>query len=118
VPSPAGPRSAAPREARRPSLRHNGHVIEFTDWAKEILERSEQAARRFNPDAKVRLARVGGTVQAVLTDQPAAEDRLVELGDAAVYVEAGLEGLVDVEEPHDRVVLRPLGSPPNAREHH
>jgi hypothetical protein len=93
-------------------------MIEFTDWAKEILERSEQAARRFNPDARVRLARVGGTVQAVLTDRPAADDRRVELGEAEVFVEAGLEGLVDIEEPHDRVVLRPLGSPPNARELH
>jgi hypothetical protein len=93
-------------------------MIEFTDWAKEILERSEQAARRFNPDAKVRLARVAGTVQAVLTDRPAADDRRVELGEAEVFVEAGLEGLVDIEEPHDRVVLRPLGSPPNRREHH
>jgi hypothetical protein len=93
-------------------------MIDFTDWAKEILQRSELAARRFNPDAKVRLARVGGTVQAVLTDRPAPDDRRVELGEAEVFVEAGLEGLVDIEEPHDRVVLRPLGSPPNAREHH
>jgi len=93
-------------------------VIEFTEWAKEILQRSDQAARRFNPDAKVRVARVGGIVQAVLTDQPAPDDRRVDLGDASVYVEAGLEGLVDVEEPHDRIVLKPSGSKPNARDHH
>jgi hypothetical protein len=93
-------------------------VIEFTEWAKEILQRSEQAARRFNPDAKVRLARVGGVVQAVLTDRPAADDSQVEVGEATLFVESGLEGLVDIEEPHDRVVLRPSGSTPNAREHH
>jgi hypothetical protein len=93
-------------------------VIEFTEWASEILQRSEQAARRFNPDARVRLARVGGVVQAVLTDRPAPDDREVDVGEATVYVEAGLEGLVDIEEPHDRVVLRPSGSAPNAREHH
>jgi hypothetical protein len=93
-------------------------VIEFTEWAQEILQRSEQAARRFNPDAKVRLTRVGGVVQAVLTDRPAPDDREVEVGEATVYVESGLEGLVDIEEPHDRVVLRPSGSAPNAREHH
>jgi hypothetical protein len=34
-----------------------------------------------------------------------------------LYVERGLAGLVDVEEPHDRLVLRPAGSAPNAREH-
>ncbi len=93
-------------------------MIEFTDWAQEILQRSDQAARRFNPDAKVRVARVGGTVQAVLTDQPAPGDLRIELGDASVYVESGLEGLVDIEEPHDRIVLKPSGSKPNAREHH
>jgi hypothetical protein len=95
-----------------------GSMLEFTDWAKEILQRSVQAARRFDPDAKIRLARMGGTVQAVLTDRPGAQDLLFELDGATVYVEQGLEGLVDIEEPHDRVVLKPPGSPPNAREHH
>jgi hypothetical protein len=93
-------------------------MIEFTDWAREILQRSEQAARRFDPEAKVRLARVGGTVQALLTHEPAPDDREMTVGEATVYVESGLEGLVDIEEPHDRVVLRPGGSAPNPREHH
>jgi hypothetical protein len=92
--------------------------IEFTDWAGEILEKSDQAARRFNPDAKIRLARVGGSVQAVLTDAPAPDDLRVEVGPAVIYVEAGLEGLVDIEEPHDRLVLKPAGSSPNARGSH
>jgi hypothetical protein len=92
--------------------------IEFTDWAREILEKSDQAARRFNPDAKIRLARVGDVVQALLTDEPKPEDQRVEVGPATVYVEAGLEGLVDVEEPHDRLVLKPTGSPHNARGEH
>jgi hypothetical protein len=93
-------------------------MIEFTDWAREILQRSEQAARRFNPDAKVRLAQVGGVVQAVLTDRPAPEDRAFDLGQATVYIEEGLEGLVDVEEPHDRIVLKASGSRPNERGQH
>ncbi len=92
--------------------------IEFTEWAREILEKSDEAARRFNPDAKIRLARVGGAVQALLTDQPAPEDREVALGPATIYVEADLEGLVDIEEPHDRLVLKPKGSPPNSRGSH
>jgi hypothetical protein len=99
-------------------VRQNGRVIEFTQWAQEILEKSDQAARRFNPDAKIRLARIGGTVQAVLTDEPETNDEPVELGPATIYVQAGLEGLVDVEEPHDRLVLKPKGSPPNARGSH
>lgn len=99
-------------------MRHNGSMIEFTDWAKEILEKSDQAARRFNPEAKIRLERVGGAVQAVLTDAPRSDDQQVGVGMVTVYVESGLEGLVDIEEPHDRLVLKPKGSPPNAREHH
>ncbi len=89
--------------------------IQFTEWAREILEKSDEAARRFNPDAKIRLARVGGAVQAVLTDEPETNDLPVEVGPATIYVQAGLEGLVDIEEPHDRLVLKPKGSPPNAR---
>jgi hypothetical protein len=93
-------------------------MIEFTEWAREILEKSDQAARRFNPDARIRLAKVGGTVQALLTDEPNEEDQPVEVGPATIFVEAGLEGLVDVEEPHDRLVLKPTGSPPNPRGSH
>lgn len=93
-------------------------MIEFTDWAKEILTRSHQAAARFDPDAKLRLARVGGAVQAVLTDAPDPSDEPVTLDEVTLYVERGLEGLVDIEEPHDRVVLKPPGSAPNPRQSH
>jgi len=93
-------------------------AIELTDWAREILTRSSEAARRFNPDAKVRLARVSGVVQATLTDAPSPDDQMVDVGGATVYVEAGLTGLVDIEEPHDRVVLKPAGSRPNVRAEH
>jgi hypothetical protein len=90
-------------------------VIEFTDWAKEILNKSQAAASRFNPGVKIRLARVGGAVQAVLAEAPEPGDQSAQVDGMTLYVEQGLEGLVDVEEPHDRLVLKPLGSPPNAR---
>ena len=92
-------------------------MIELTDWAREIVGKSQAAAARFNPSARIRLARVGGEVRAELTDAPSAQDQLVEVGTVELYVESGLEGLLDVEEPHDRLVLRPLGSAPNARGH-
>lgn len=92
--------------------------VEFTEWAREILEKSDQAAKRFNPDAKIRLAKVGGTVQAVLTDRAQPNDAQVEIGPAKIYVESGLDGLVDIEEPHDRLVLKPKGSSPNVRGDH
>lgn len=91
-------------------------MIEFTDWAKEILNKSQAAASRFNPDVKIRLARVGGAVQAVLAEAPEPGDQSAQVDGMTLYVEDGLEGLVDVEEPHDRLVLKPLGSRPNVRD--
>jgi hypothetical protein len=93
-------------------------MIELTDWARDILEKSNAAATRFNPEAKIRLARSAGSVEAQLTDAPPPDDERVALEGFVLYVEAGLEGLVDVEEPHDRLVLRPLGSAPNDRGAH
>jgi hypothetical protein len=93
-------------------------MIEVTDWAKDILHRSNQAARRFNPGASVRLARRGGEVQAMFIDRPGPNDQAIQLGEQlTIFVEHGLEGLIDVEEPHDRLVLRPSGSRPNERGH-
>ena len=95
----------------------NGGVLQVTEWATEILNKSQEAARRFNPDAKIRLASVAGGVEARLTDGPDPSDLAIPVGEMTLYVQAGLEGLIDVEEPHDRLVLRPAGSQPNARGH-
>ena len=92
-------------------------MLEFTDWAKDILGRADAAARRFNPEVVIRLARKNGEVQAVLAESPAEGDVTFELPSMTLYAEKDLSGLVDVEEPHDRLVLRPAGSRPNPREH-
>jgi hypothetical protein len=93
-------------------------VIAFTDWAKDILHKSQTAASRFNPNVKIRLSRVRGSVQAVLAEDSEASDETVDVDGMTLYVESGLEGLLDVEEPHDRLVLKPSGSPPNQRGSH
>ncbi|MGH2693017.1 MAG: hypothetical protein ACRDHM_11030 [Actinomycetota bacterium] len=93
-------------------------MIEVTEWARDILGRSQAAAKRFTPDAVIRLVRTPGGVEARLADGPEPADEKVDAGDATVYAEAGLEGVVDIEEPHDRVVLKPPGSPPNDRGEH
>ena len=90
-------------------------MIEFTEWATEILQRAQEAAVRFNPDAKIRLCATRAGVEAVLTDEPAADDQVMAVGEMTLYVEAGLAGLVDCREPHDELVLRPAGSPPNPK---
>jgi hypothetical protein len=93
-------------------------MLDFTDWAKEILQRADAGARRLNPDARVRLIRSGATMEAVLSDAPDTDDVVVTIGAAEIFVEPGIEGLIDVEEPHDRIVLRPAGSQPNIRKAH
>lgn len=82
-------------------------MISFTDRAREVLGRADAAARRLNPDAHVRLAEApGGGIEAQLASEPAPGDQVVEVGDATVFVRPGLDGVVDVEDPHDRLVLR------------
>lgn len=93
-------------------------MIEFTEWAKDILQRTQTAAARFDPAARVRLARKRGVVEAMLIHDPEPDDVEVDAGGMAVFVERDLEGLVDIEEPHDRLVLRPPGSTPNVRAEH
>ena len=86
-------------------------MIEFTDWAAEILTRTWEAARRFNPEATVRLQRTADGVEFVLSDERAETDRLVEGDGFQLLVQDGLGGTVDVVEPHDRLILRPPGDP-------
>ena len=90
-------------------------TIEFTDWATEILQRAQEAAARFNPDARIRLCATRAGVEAVLTDEPDPTDTEIAAGNMTLYVEAGLEGLVDCREPHDELVLRPADATPNQR---
>jgi hypothetical protein len=82
-------------------------VIEFTVWATEILRRTHEAARRFNPGAMVRLQRSVDDVEFALTDKRVDGDQVVEGDGFELLVEAGLEGTVDIVEPHDRLILRP-----------
>ena len=82
-------------------------MIDFTDWAVQILRRSHEAARRFNPKATVRVFRKGAGVEFALVDEPRPGDEIVERDDFTLYVEPALEGTIDVVEPHDQLVLRP-----------
>lgn len=84
-------------------------MIAFTERAAEILRRTVKAARRLNPEAMVRMQRDPSDVGFVLTDRCAETDELVVGEGFELVVEAGLEGTVDVAEPHDRLVLRPPG---------
>ena len=82
-------------------------MIDVTGRAADLLTKADSAARRFNPDACIRVVpdRVG--VRFVLSDGPETGDIVVERNGVTFFVDATLDGVVDVEEPHDRLVLRP-----------
>ena len=80
-------------------------MLEFTDRAAEALARSDTAARRFNPDARVRLVLQGSSLRSELVDT--AEPGDVTLDDDrgfTVLVAAGIDGRVDAGE-HDALFL-------------
>ena len=71
-------------------------MITFTDRAREVLAAAERAARRFDPDARVRLHRTAeGGVAFELTDGVGPDDQVIEADGFALVVEQGLEGTVD-----------------------
>lgn len=74
----------------------------------ELLRTADRAARRFNPDARIRLVPDGEGVRFELADGQHAGDAVVE-HDAGftLLVAPGISGRVDVAEPHDRLVLIP-----------
>jgi hypothetical protein len=79
-------------------------MIRFTERAREVLAAAEHAARRFDPDARVRLRRTAdGGVTFELTDAAGPGDEVVDAEGSSLIVERGLEGTVDAGE-HD--VLR------------
>jgi hypothetical protein len=82
-------------------------MIEFTEWAVQILQRSHQAARRFNPKATVRVFRKGAGVEFALVEEKEPTDRVVDREGFTLLVEQGIDGVIDVVEPHDQLVLRP-----------
>jgi hypothetical protein len=71
-------------------------TLEFTDWAIEILQRTHEAARRFNAAATVRIHRTGDGVAFDLTDEREDGDGLVTEHGFELWVASGLEGTVDV----------------------
>lgn len=87
-------------------------MIEFTPRALEILQRASDAAQRFTPDAAIRVHRGEGGVEFALAEGPEPGDLVIEEHGFRLVVEDGLDGVVAVVEPHDRLVLRPAGSDP------
>lgn len=82
-------------------------MIDVSERAAELLAKADAAARRFNPDARIRVVPAAGGVRFVLADGPEEGDVAVERAGVTFFADGTLAGTVDVEEPHDRLVLRP-----------
>ncbi len=76
-------------------------MVELTPRARDALLTSQTAARRFDPDAHVRLTRDGHAIRAVLASQPEPDDVIVEVGALRVFVAAGITGTVDAGEHNE-----------------
>ncbi len=81
--------------------------MELTPRAAEILARTQAAMGRFSPGTMVRASRMPTGVVFSLVDRAEEGDGRVEGDGFILLVEEGLEGIVDVEEPHDHLVLLP-----------
>jgi len=73
-------------------------MLRFTDRAREALETFHAAAARWNPDVRLRLARVGAELRPELADTPEPGDETVVVGSLTVFVEPGDGGVVDAGE--------------------
>ena len=82
-------------------------MIDVSVRAVELLAKADAAARRFNPDARIRVVPAEGGVRFVLSDGPEEGDVAIEREGVMFFADPTIDGTVDVEEPHDRLVLRP-----------
>jgi len=80
-------------------------MLEVTEAAADVLRRAYDAARRFNPDAKVRVFLRGGAVETGFTDSAEADDTEIEHDGMTIFVGAGIEGTLDTSTEHDRLIV-------------
>lgn len=83
----------------------------MTGRAAEVVSQALAAARRFDPDARIRLVREGPGVRFELTDHASPGDTEVTCEDAVLLVSAGLDGMLDTGE-HNAPILTPSTEPP------
>jgi hypothetical protein len=70
-------------------------VLTFTERATDALTTFHAAAARWDPGARLRLVRDGGTLRPEFADAATDDDVEVAVGTITVWVPAGVEGRVD-----------------------
>lgn len=82
-------------------------MLEVSESAMEVLERAHSAAARFNPAARVRVYRRGGSIETGFADSPEEGDAVLEVNGLPIFVEEGISGTLDVSAEHDRLIVLP-----------
>ena len=70
-------------------------MLRFTHRACDALESFQVAAVRWNPDVRLRLVRAGAELRPALTDGPEPGDESIDVGSITVFIEPGIDGVVD-----------------------
>jgi hypothetical protein len=81
-------------------------VIGLTPRATDALRAADAAARRFNPDARIRLRRDGAGVTADLTEVPGPGESAVSIEGIDMVVGDDLAGTLDADD-HNAFSLLP-----------
>ena len=76
-------------------------MVELTPRAHDALLISQSAARRFDPEAHIRLIPDGATVRAALASRPEPGDAVLEVGALTIFVAPGITGTVDAGEHNE-----------------
>ncbi|MGI8427220.1 MAG: hypothetical protein ACR2FO_08005 [Actinomycetota bacterium] len=82
-------------------------MIEITQAAGEVLEKAYDAAFAVMPEAKIRVFRRKDQVETGFADAPQTGDQTIDYQGMTLYVAADVgEGVLDVSERHDHLVLK------------
>ncbi len=81
-------------------------MLDITERAAAVVSQSAQAARRFNPDARIRLIRAAAGLAFEFTDVVDATDTELDCLGAVLLVAEGIDGTIDTGD-HNAPVLLP-----------
>lgn len=81
-------------------------MLDITERAAAVVRQSQEAARRFNPDARIRLIRAAAGLAFELTDVADAADTELDCLGTALLVAEGIDGTIDTGD-HNAPVLLP-----------
>ena len=81
-------------------------TVEVTPRAIEVLRRALEAGRLDPSEVGIRLSMAGRELRTGFAEQAEPGEETIEVGGIRLFVPPDLEGTLDVEAEHDRIVLR------------